>query len=154
MTNGTLEVYCLLQALPSQIADNWQAIKWAIQKAQPDFIADSPERMNAILEALLAGQMQCWVLSTTKEAAKPIGVAITTINDDKILLTRSLYIFSFYGMSKLDLQAYNTMYETLAKFGRANKCKQLTAATSSKAVLATANRLGAEIVSTFIAKEI
>ena len=146
--------YYLLQALPKEIADNWPALKRAIQLAQPDFIAQNQQSLNRILTELLEGRMQCWILSKQTEATKPLAVCITAITDDAILMTKSLYVFSLYGLSNINITAYNTMYDTLVSFGKGQGCTRLTFYTSSRSIITKAREAGFEVINTFLAKEI
>lgn len=102
----------------------------------------------------MQGAMQVWVLVETLKQSVPLAVCLTAISEDKIFNDRSLYIFSFYGIKPLNDEMYAELYETLARFGRFQNCRTISASTDSKAVLAQAKRLGAETFKTFFAKEI
>lgn len=132
----------LLMLLPAQVADRWEVIKFAIEKALPPFELASPDAMNKILEDLLNGKMQCWAsFQKASEALDIDGVVVTEIGESRSGL-RSLLIYALYGFQQVSEKSWLDGIEALGKFARANKCMYVTAYTDIEYMVDMAKKLG------------
>jgi hypothetical protein len=106
---------------------------------------------DAILEALLNETMQCWLIVTDDGI---IGFCTTQINmvepeHKEVLLVRDLY-----SLNGIPDEVWVGDLEVLTNFAKSNNCSRIIAYTKSQALLNRVERLGFDIDTVMISKEV
>lgn len=146
----------LVQMLKEQIAKNWALIAPAIENSLPPTADSNINRMTLILENLLKGEMQCWLIYPDdiklEDADKQslLGVMVTTVVVDTGTLAKNLLIYSLYGFKVVDLSVYRDCLSTLRIAAREVGCSKIIAYTNVDGAAQLAKRLGANTDTTFV----
>lgn len=127
----------MLKFYPEQVARHWDKIGHAIENSLPP-ITDSRkslDRMNRILESILAGKMEVH-LFVVHENERPIIYAVTTTaiiypvdSDDKELL-----LYSVYASRTLGREIIFQGIELFKKYAKAQGCIAVSAYTNNEAI--------------------
>jgi hypothetical protein len=136
----------LLRLLPDQIARYWEIFKESILATVPPIPAQSPETLNNMLSALLAGIAQAWV-TYRKEDDKVlvIGFVITNIIYDEVTNTQSLYLQSVYVPNDNSIaQDWVEGLAAVMKFAEANNCSRVLCHTNNPKLMDWAKKFGGE----------
>lgn len=142
----------VLRLLPNQIAKHWDTIKAGIAQALPPMVAYKPGVMGRILRALLAGELQCWVLYEKRDGRNLsiVGVATTQICADPCSGTKNLLIYSLYGHRRFSGDLWKDIIEAASNFARANGCQKMVAYTAHPVVLQAVKRAGWDTQYTYV----
>lgn len=147
----------LLRLLEPQINDYWQVIRYAVQNSVPPFTYDSPEKMNNIYDALLNGDMQCWVYLDPKdngESPDLDAVALTTVTQDGVSGVRNLEVYSLYGLAFMQDRAWQEGLQGLMEYAKGQKCHRIIAYSNVPRMIDVAKQLKANTDFTFIYWEV
>lgn len=131
----------LVKLLPDNVARNWDTIKFAISESLPPVAGEGLTKMNNILEALLAGSLECWV-SVFDEKIKAIGT--TQVLHDAISDTHNLCIYSFYSYTNMGNSEWAEELNTLKRYAESRGCVRIIAYTKIPALVQLIQRLGGE----------
>lgn len=131
--------------MPEQISNRWDAIRYAIERAVPPTVITSPEVMNNLLMSLLDGAAQCWISCKNQEDQSVDAILVTTVTEDFLSGTRTLMLYSLFGINPLDDVAYLEGFETLKKYARINRCIKLTVYTNVSRVVEMASKFGWDV---------
>ena len=139
----------LVKLLPEQISVQWDMIKPAII----DSLLSAHENVdtNEILTSLLNGFSQCWV-STRRDNERDVieGLIITMITKSLFDEGKNLLIYSLYGYSMDNKEAWEGGFRTLATFARADGCSRITGYTNVSSLIKLVEKLGGDIDQRFI----
>lgn len=147
----------ILQATAEQITQHWDELAPAIEAALPPFAYGAQDRMNNILRALLAGDMQCWTAWAVREGeTTPLLVAImtTAFDFDRCSGVRNLLIYSLYSVAGIGDQVYADGIETLKKFAKTKGCHRVVALVEEPRLVEMWIRGGGEGRFTFLTMEV
>ena len=133
----------LLMMLPEQVSNQWETIRPAIEASLPAGIEVTEEYMTNILQSILRGNMQCWILVNGVEVC---AIGVTAIFSDPGGCL-NLFIYSLYGYKPAPLHLWSDAIDTLKKWANAKGCTEIVAYSDSdnKFVIMLAERLGGDI---------
>ena len=118
----------------------------------------SEEMLSNMLQALLAGRLECWFLCSkeSKESfGKIIGVFTTTITGDTIAGVRNLLIYTMSGTnSYIPDCVWKREFETLAKYARSKGCRAIRIMTVNDRIIDVVEKLGGEVVMNVVDLEV
>lgn len=134
----------LRQLDPVQIAEHWNEIKEHMRVGLLPFVAVDEEHLTTLLESMLAGVMNVWILFT-KEPLKMYGMATTTFIWDPVTLTKNLVLFSISSYSTITPDLWNEVKKVLSDYAKENKCNNVIAYSSVPDVIRLAQLEGADI---------
>lgn len=127
---------------PNQVTVYWEEIKSGIIASLPPTGLPSNEGMAIILNRILKGDVQVWVVADDRSEAVR-AAAVTTILEDGATETRNLLIYSLYGYSLVPQELWVEGLEGLKKFAKAKGCYKIVAYTKVPRVVEIARSLGA-----------
>jgi len=132
----------LVRVMSDQICANWEPIRQAIEVSLPPVSPGAENRMDKILEALISGDMQCW-MSADKEGNAE-AVVTTSVVIDGISGTKSLLIFSLYGMD-VNRVSWVEGLKGLARYAKSVGCDKVIAYSNVDSVINFMYKVGADI---------
>ncbi len=141
----------LVSLLPSQISERWDELEYAIEAALPPIAGEGSDKMNNILESLLASQMICWVSMRDNQVR---GVITTKILFDDVTMVRSLLIYSIFAMDHSNDSDWLEGFQTIKKYARSKDCSRIIGYTEFDSVIKKAQIMGAETKYRFVSWEI
>jgi hypothetical protein len=142
----------LIRLTPSQIEKYSDLIIDAVEKSMPPYTYSSYMKSNEVLRALLADNMQCWIIHN--ESVGIAGIAVTAIMPDFYTHTRNLLIYSLYGIKPIEPNEWIESLKTLKKFAKAKGCYRIIAYTDMPNVISLVRKLGGDTSITFISIEV
>jgi len=131
----------LIRLTDDQIAKYWPDIRFAVSKSLPPTLKGEGDKMNRILEALLAGTAQCWA-SVDRETKQLDGVVTTSVVEDYLTGAKSLMIYTIYGYRPSIINSWKEGYETLVKYAKSKNCGRLIGFTSEKRIVDIVGKFG------------
>ena len=115
-----------INLLASQIPMFWEAIKFAVKKADG---IDSPKYFNNLLQALLNNKAQCFV--RLSEDRRLIGICITRVLADRLTDEQYLYVQSLYSWKYEPDEIWQKDFDLLKATARKLNCKYVGCTSSS-----------------------
>jgi len=141
----------LIKLLPENVTRNWDIIKPAIERGLVPIAEEGLDKMNKILESLLAGVIECWVQTKeTEEGTKIHSIATTQVLHDYVSDTKSLLIYSIYNFRPMQDDDWVENYYTLKKYAVGRGCRKIIAYSKEPAIIQLIQRLGGESELTFL----
>jgi hypothetical protein len=122
----------IIKLLSVQIPKFWDALKFAVTKADEVESKDLQPYLNELLHALLNDKAQCFVALSDERTLK--GVLITRVMLDKATGEKFLFIQSVYAWEKLSKEAWQGYYDLIISFSTNEKCKYLSLNSRNPAV--------------------
>lgn len=118
----------------------WEDIKrHLVYSLSPQFGSDE-EALSNILESLLNGNSQAWILIKGKDV---YAMSITTFGIEEATKTKNLLIYSLSGYKYVPEDLWKKAFSTLIAFARNNDCEKIVAYSSVSVVISIAKKLGA-----------
>ena len=134
-----------------QVSTYWDDIKAHLIYALPPHLGNSEDSLSRILEGLLVGTCQAWVLIHEKEV---YGMATTTYAIEAATMTKNLMIFSLSAYQVVSDELWEIAFNEIKGFAQKQECEKLIAYTSVPRILQLAGKLGADIGTTLLVWEI
>lgn len=145
----------LLQLTPDQIGAHWDEIKPALMAALPPTATPTPEGMQFILEGLMKGHIQAWVLYANTDAGTVIhAMAFTYVQREMGTHERLLLIYALYGYRATPNELWASGMEGLKAFARSEGCSRIVAYTKVPRVVEIMKALGGNTEWTFLSMEV
>lgn len=132
----------LVQLATVQVQDNWTLVKYAIEHSLPPHYKQTPEFYTACFDALLKGQMHCWV---AMRGATLLAVCVTQLVEETLNDQRNLLLFSVTGIEQIPPEMWRVGYDTLSAFARSLKCSSIIAYTDSPYIVGIIKDLGGTV---------
>lgn len=126
---------------PEQVARRWDEVKPTVLISMPPYVSTTPESMNNILDLLLKGVMQMWVLHDNESVV--YAIATTRIEVDASSGTKNLLIFSLYAYRPVPQDMWIEGLAGLKMFASGRECKNVVALTVVPRIIEIAQTLGA-----------
>lgn len=142
----------LIKLLPEQVAKHWGELRGVIQASLPPFVTQDQEAMTGILNSLLQGGLEAWLI--TDGGSKIHGVLTTGVTQDSFSGYQNLLIYSLFVGGGLSKAAWESGWETLQKYASHRGCKLITAYALDPAVVRLAKKLGFNADFTLLKKEV
>lgn len=137
----------LLRLMPDKISEYWEMIKLALHETLPPVVEESPEKLNRIFEALLEGDMHCWV-SAHEDDGHAIfeGIIVTGVLNDSYSMTKSLLIYTVYMFTKNSTgMSWDEGIEKLLLFAKGLGCYRVIAYTQNELIANFIERAGGDV---------
>uniref|UniRef100_A0A6M3KL91 Uncharacterized protein n=1 Tax=viral metagenome TaxID=1070528 RepID=A0A6M3KL91_9ZZZZ len=145
----------LVRLLPNDISNNWVNISTAIVKGLQPIGTIDEDSINRLLEASLTEELQLWlIIKPEKEVQRIIGLVSTVILIDPILRTKSLLVYSLFGVETIPGHIWVEGIETLRKFAKGNSCTKVCAFSNLVNVVEILKLLGADTSWHYISMEV
>lgn len=135
----------LILLMPEQIAANWDFIRQQLVHSTPLELVSTETHQNGVLNALLIGDMQCWVEATLDDKGFHIqAILITQILDNVIVGVKNLLLYSFMGVEDMfHLDTWNRGLLTITQYARKHGCSNIIAYSDNPRILRMAERFKA-----------
>jgi len=147
----------LVKLTARQISEWWPVVKECLERTLPPFTYASPERFANILEQLLQGGMQCWIVQRFDDSAQtvaPEGFVVTTISIDECSGVKNLLLYAVWSFGLVSDEEYRNGWQTLVTFARASGCHRIVTYTDQKRVVQQFQMLGGEAKYAFLTYEV
>lgn len=147
----------MLKFYPEQVVKHWEKIGYAIEQALPPIIDSrkSEDRMNRILESILAGKIEVHVF-VVYEDERPIvyGIistaAINAVDSDN----KELLIYSLYAGRKLNRELIFEGLELIKKYTKSQGCIAISAYTNIESIARLFSTIGGSSSFTYLRLEV
>lgn len=145
----------LVRLTNNQVSHYWSDIKAHIVYTLSPTMETSEETLNSILENLLLGQSQAWVITGEKEdAANIYAMAITTFTVEGNTKTKNLLIYSLHGYQFIPEVLWKDAVDKMLEFAKGQGCYKVLAYTKVKRIIDVVKNLGADTSVTLISWEV
>lgn len=145
----------LLRLTDDQISAYWNNIRQTLLFNDLPMADASEEKMKVILEGLLSGSVQAWVLFEMEDMKEKIyAMAITSFVYEPVTLTKNLVIYNLYGYTFVPPRLWLEGIKTLRKYAKAEKCHNIIAYSKIPRVLEIVKELGGDTSMHVISLEI
>ena len=115
---------------------------WPMMKRALETIPVIRQQYDKVLEALLEGLIQCWLIVDSKEI---IGFVTTQIGTREPEGIKILILKELWSLNGIPDDIFIDGECVLEKFAKANECKEIIGYTSNKFAIARAKQLGYEV---------
>lgn len=141
----------IVRLLPEQISEQWPILRYALEQALPPFAGGGEDRSNRLLESLLIGTMDCWIVYHMEGERVAMEAAMfTTPTVDSNTGGVNLMIYALYGFQPIPPESWSSNLQRLCRWARAQGYDKLVAYTNSRSILEMTKRLGGNAEYTFI----
>ena len=148
------KTHVVYRVQPAAIHLIWSKILTGIQEAAPVTNSRSAQAYTNVLAALVSERAQCFVVADpTQDPPAVRGFLITILQSDPLTSEKHLLIYVAYGFEHIPEEAWDKVYEALAKFAKANSCTGMIAFTKNPVVVKLCLRYGALQDIIFLHKE-
>lgn len=133
----------VIKLQPTQVSALWEAIKVSAVKANK--IPENFEQAyaNKVLEALLSGRYEAWVLySETNQERHIHAIGITSIVEDTMQGFTYLSMHTLFGFRPLTDELKLETWEAMKAYGKANGCHKLMTTTGHPRIKELAEMVG------------
>ena len=133
-----------IKLLPAQVVQQWELIKFVVQKVDEISERDLQPYLNELLHALLNSKAQCFVgLDDDKNV---IGVWITRLMIDKITGEKHLFAQILYSFKFIDNEKRKKEIDFVKDFARKEQCSYIIFRSCSKRIWELAEMSGCKEV--------
>lgn len=142
----------LVRLTPEQVDKYWDDVAVSVAEALPP-TSGSDEAMLNLLESIMNGMADCWVVYDVSEEECKIRIVaymITTIVTEPISNTKNLLIYALTGTGSMLKEHWKEGYLALINWAKANDCVAVTAYTQLESIVTMAKRLGGDAAFTFV----
>lgn len=113
----------LTQLPPESIRKHFPVIRWAVvNSVTPQFNGDTESSMGPILEDMLAGRLQVWVLHDDEH---DICIAVTEIIPNGYNGKLALNVFAMYSIRDMTPDEFDYCVEAMKIQAEANHCSRI-----------------------------
>ena len=118
---------------------------WPMMKRALETIPGTRQEYDKVLEALLSGLIQCWLIT---DDTGIIGFVTTQIGSQEPEGKKILILRDLWSLNGIPNDVFVDAGNTLESFAKINKCKEIIGYTNNKAAIARAKQLGYEVFMT------
>jgi len=145
----------LIRLTSDQATRYWSDIKAHLIYTLSPQMEVSEESLNNVLESVLKGTSQVWVLMGEGEKAKEVyAMAVTTLTIEETTRTKNLLIYSLSGYRFVPEPLWRSAINTITAYAKGNGCYKVVAYTQVKRILTIAKDLGADTSVTLVGWEV
>src|SRR5574340_631885 len=121
--------------IPEQISVFWDSIKFGIAKSAAPDVKLNHGALNVVLQKLLTGTAQCWLVTELRETGPVLlGCIVTYIKTDDLTERKNLLVYALYSYEKISDLTWAEVLETLRKFAEAEECDYIVGYTTNMLV--------------------
>jgi len=143
----------LLKLLPTQISRYWDLVKIAVHGSLPPGTI-TPEREHFLLQSLMEGKGQVWVVPGDSTGSRVRAMLITTDYTDDITQTKDFLVYATYSFIPVPDEIWKRVEEDLQKIAKAAGCDRIVAFTDEPRVIELMELFGYDSSYRFMVKEI
>ena len=129
----------LIRLLPNEISGYWKIIEASVKKSLMKDQADTPEKRNNILRALLIGHLVCWFYK--EDSSKIKSVILTAVVKDEYIRQKNLLIYAAMGL-KINAEGWTACYDTLETYAKGIGCDKIIFYTANPRLIKIAKFFG------------
>ena len=121
----------IVHLLAEQTPDYWELIKYTKAESDPMKSSYMPDRMNRLLNAVLVGSVDVWIILNKEQI---VGCILTTFYSDPVNGTQDLCIYGFASAPDRTIPPliYGEMFSTITKYAKKHRCTQIVAYTDNE----------------------
>lgn len=134
-----------IQLQPRQITAMWDLIKYGVLEANEIPASNTTAFLNGLLENLLSGRSQVWIVTEeakSEEGQQVIGIVITYIQEDPLLLSKHLVLHSVCALKPVKFETFTKSFATFEKFAKVSECSKIVIMTVHKRIADLAVKIG------------
>lgn len=147
----------MLKFYPEQVVRHWEKISFAIESALPP-IADSrktDDRMNGILESILAGKLEVHVFAAYEDQAPIVyGITVTAIIQPVDNNRKELLIYSLFASKQLSKDIIMEGLELFKKYAKGQNCSAISGYTNIEGLKALIAKVGGSSSFSYVRLEV
>ena len=144
----------------NQVTEYWADLKKAAKLSLPPFAGKREDVMNNLLEQLLSGEVEAWIIHDVVDAADgnknatPVGVLYTTVITDISTQARSLLIYGIYAWAPLNKDMWLHGYDIIVRYAKSKKCTSVSGYTKDEGLLENAKKFGIDTEWRYLVHEV
>ena len=142
----------MVRLLPNQVVNVWELLKEGIKEAFPPFLKLDEDKLNRILETLLAGDMTCWV--SYNNLGQPHGFALANFIYDYPSQSKNLLLYVIWSKGDATDKVWADSYRPVLAYAKQEGCDKIVGYTNNKRMLEVARLVGARTEMTFVELEV
>lgn len=138
----------LAQFAGHEISEHWEWLKPQIEEMIPHVDGMRLDYSNVVLTKLLSGEMQCWAsyIYDDKQEQTDIGMVILTMMTTEMVTgVKDILIYGLNLTRGVGKREWNESVQGLARWAKASGCRNLTAYTKNKKLLAIGRMYKGEV---------
>lgn len=139
----------IIKLLPDQVANYWTAFVDNIGDNMPPHADYGPYDMNNVLESIMMGGMQLWLIVEKEDQTKPLGFVLTTILRD-VSGVSTLLVYSCVFFTKIRGSIIREGLKTLIKYGKGRGCSKIASFISNDKMLDACKSYGIDTRFVFV----
>lgn len=136
--------------LPENVTANWDIVKYAIKNSLPPFAVDSPDMLTHILESIISGWLEVWVVYDNTEGISIQAILTTRIVEDSDSKTKNLLLYSVYIFEQATDSTWDEGYQATVEYAKANGCAKLIGYTHNPLIIRRVEQFGGNAFVRFI----
>lgn len=142
----------LFRLLPDQVAAYWPSLRDKIEEALPPICNGHIDRMENLLQAVLQGRLDLWVVYKKEDnRIEMYAVMLTSLLDDDVSRTKNLLIYALASLKPIPEDVWVSGIQAIISVAKSRKCDKILAYTCIPAIARLAEqRLGADTSWTMI----
>ncbi len=140
-----LAAFRLVRVSPLAVGEIWSLIRQAVIRSTAPGTKLTEENLSNVLSSLLSERMLCWTLAEYDDEGKAVGlymIGTTTIVTDTIADTKSLLIYSLYGLKMMSEELWKKTISLLSEYAKGQGCVSVMATTANRRMLKVAEGMG------------
>ena len=135
----------LLRLLPEQVARYWEEVfKGPIQSTLPPIAGESEDKMNNVLESILAGGLVVWLSYTKTDMIKVSGFIVTQLVADDPSKTLAILIYSIYSPNGFSEREWVEGFRAFGDYAHSMQCNRIVGYSNVEAVLKRVEQFGGD----------
>jgi len=146
----------LVRLTSDQISRFYDDIEAGVRAAVPPVAGEAPEAIQNVMESMIMGLMEVWMLCEAKEEGPPevYAMAVTRRCEDVCSRTVTLLIYALYGYSLIPEHIWQDGLDTLRKYARSIGASHIGGFTSAHRIRDVAKQLGGNVDTWYIKLEV
>jgi len=142
----TESVAVKVRQLSARKRSEWQRICSAVVKAAPPTVEVTDRLLDDLRDEINAGRMSAWSFSN----GSPIGVALTSIREDRILGRRDLLVYAAAADRKISYPEWEACFQKLKAHALSQNCTHITAYSNVQRIAEVAAAVGGDADTRYI----
>jgi len=145
----------LIKLASHDVTRLWGELKRTAVAAVPPHVSSLEEHTNAVLAAILRGDLDCWILTKGDDPEKLAkGVAFVGTVIDSFSMTKNLLIYGIFSYERVSMELWKEGLATLRAEAERKGCNLIIGYTSEPRILEIVNALGGSTNTTLITLEV
>lgn len=142
--------YQLIRLDNVRVVEQWNDLEQILVESFAHIKSEWNEDEKAkLLKHIADERIQCWGIFKGKELTAFMTTALLT----EFWGERRLLIFSLYGFNKINIEVWRSLFSSLTKYARSERCTKIVAYTTNKRIIQIVKSIGGTF-SAFIEMEI